>query len=177
MIRFTLALDDHATQSALRSLQSALSPEGMAPPLREMGEVLIETTKRRFVDSAGPDGTPWPALADSTLLGIMRKATRGQSLKTQRGKVRAAAGRAASNRKPLVDTKDLASGIRYRVSAGVLEVGTNRSFGKGRADASVHQMGDRRGRIPARPFLGLSTADRQSVLEIVSGHLARSVMR
>ncbi|MDR1349238.1 MAG: phage virion morphogenesis protein [Zoogloeaceae bacterium] len=57
--------------------------------------------------------------------------------------------------------------IRYQITDGgaSVEVGTNRTFNEGKGvGAEVHQFGSRDGRIPARPFLGLSAADKTTVL-------------
>lgn len=168
----TIELDSEAVQSALERMLDALGEDGLRAPLAEIGEALVESTKQRFVDSQGPDGMPWEANAESTLLGVMRKSLKkGEALITKRGNTRAKAVKALARKRPLVDTGNLATQIRYQLGRGSVSVGTNRSYSGGKADASVHQYGTKDGRIPARPFLGLSASDEATVLEIIRAHV------
>lgn len=55
--------------------------------------------------------------------------------------------------------------LAKRVSAGRLEIGSNRVY------AATHQLGDAGRHIPARPFLGLAGADKAEILAILADHL------
>jgi phage gpG-like protein len=46
------------------------------------------------------------------------------------------------------------------------------SIGSNQIYASTHQFG--RGAIPARPYLGLSTNDEQSIIELALAHMRRA---
>jgi len=53
----TIDINDQAVLEALRRLQARTgNPQ---PVLRDIGELLIESTKRRFATGKAPDGTPW----------------------------------------------------------------------------------------------------------------------
>jgi len=54
-------------------------------------------------------------------------------------------------------------------------IGTNRFADEWDGGAAVHQFGSKDGRIPARPFLGLSNSDERMVLDILNGFIQESV--
>lgn len=150
-------------------------------PLRAIGENLVESTKRRFETSTGPDGEPWAANTQTTYeryLGLFKTST------TKTGKLsQAGAGRAMA-KKPLIgETRSLMSTIAYLVSGGELTVGSPMEY------ATTHQFGAAQGAfgkttrgapipwgdVPARPFLGLDDADRAMVLDVLERALDAAV--
>lgn len=56
-----------------------------------IGEVLVESTQRRFVSSTAPDGSRWERNSEATLAALLRS-TKGPPL--TRGLTRAAPARA-----------------------------------------------------------------------------------
>lgn len=58
--------------------------------------------------------------------------------------------------------------IRYNLLPNGVEIGTNRFAGEWTGGAAVHQFGSKNGRIPARPFLGISAADRSTILSTLA---------
>ncbi|MDT3668999.1 MAG: phage virion morphogenesis protein [Aromatoleum sp.] len=168
--RITIEFDSAPVQAALNRLLDALGPAGMAPAMKEVGEVLMESTKQRFATSTAPDGTRWAPNAQATFESYLNRD--GKNFR-QDGRLGAKGAARAMNKKPLVDTGILADTIAWQLvdgGAGV-EVGTNRFAGEWDGGAAVHQFGNRKGTIPARPFLGLSEADEVEVLEIIERHL------
>ena len=133
---------------ALSRLARAAGPAGLADALVQIGEKLAEATRQRFVAGRGPDGDPWQTNAPST-------------------RARHALG---ESKRPLVDTGNLAEDIHWRIIGDTLTIGTN--WGDFREGAAVHQFGSRDGRIPARPFLGLSAEDETTVLDIIEERIA-----
>ncbi len=168
--------DDREVVDALRRLQEATGD--LAPALRHIGEMLVDSTKRRFRDGSAPDGTPWATNAESTLLGHLAR-FRGSYTKSGRLSAKGA-GRVMGKRPLIGETRSLSITIGYVVSGHTLEVGSPMEY------AGTQQFGaargaygkDRHGRpipwgdIPARPFLGLSDADRAELMEILREHLA-----
>ena len=153
----TITLDDENLRRQLGDLIGALTnPE---PALRAIGEELQRTTQDRFDpgQKKAPDNTPWARNSDVTI------ARKGRD-------------------NPLYERGILQGGIRYQVlgTSGV-EVGTNLVYG------AAHQFGmvkgyagrTRRGapipwgNIPARPYLGLSSADESEIIRILREYLAR----
>lgn len=103
-----------------------------------LGEYLLRSTKERFKTQTDPDGGPWAALAPRT---VARKRKNPSKVLTESGLLR--------------------SKLQYQlVGKSAVEVGSNLIY------AATHQYG--RGGIPARPFLGLSAADRQEIGAIIT---------
>jgi len=191
----TVRLDDAAVLARLAEI--ARRVDDLSPAMRAIGEVLSESTKQRFSSSTGPDGAPWQRLAASTVLGRLEQITGSYAaftnVKTRKegrarvgnkkgafntdGSLSARSRGALENIKPLVDTGILADSIRYAlIDAGRgVEIGTNRFAGEWEGGAAVHQFGSKDGKIPARPFLGLSADDSREVLDILDRFLRQAV--
>ncbi|MDR2031284.1 MAG: phage virion morphogenesis protein [Azoarcus sp.] len=178
MSYFTFTLTDQTVLAVLNRIARSFTPARMRPAMKEIGEELAESTRRRFATASGPDGAPWKPLKPGTVLARYRKmmtgfdANKGNRKKdgslSKRGAEKALRNAQAAKR-PLIATGELSRGIRYQVTDGGagVEIGTNRTFGNG-IGAEVHQFGTRDGRIPARPFLGLSPKDKTMVLDILN---------
>ena len=167
-----LDLDLTATLAGLKSLGKLLADP--TPAMREIGEVLTASTKKRFSAQAGPDGIPW---APNTQTTIERYADRGsKGTYTKKGKLSKKGISRVLGKKVLTDHGYLGDTIAYQVQDGgkAVAVGSNRvyaamqQYGGTRAD-HPHLWGD----IPARPFLGASDADRARIREIWQHHLSR----
>ncbi|MDR1461889.1 MAG: phage virion morphogenesis protein [Azoarcus sp.] len=156
----SLTVESQRVKEILKRLADRLTPAGMRPAMKEIGEELLASTTARFPLGVAPDGSRWPTLSPDTVLARIKRGRTGT--------------------RPLIDTGQLANTIRYQIidgGAGVA-IGTNRRYGRSNsANASVHQFGtNRAGRnrnitIPARPFLGLSASDEDTVLDILSSAL------
>jgi phage gpG-like protein len=147
----------------------------MRPVMKMIGEEMTESTKRRFETSIGPDGKRWKALARSTVLARLSK-VKGAYKKT--GKISKKGSTSAASMRPLIDTRELSTTLRYQIASGgaAVEIGTNRTFNEGKGvGAEVHQFGTRDGRIPARPFLGLSNSDKTTLLDSLASFLKEQV--
>ncbi|GAB1384898.1 phage virion morphogenesis protein [Melaminivora sp.] len=106
--------------------------------LPRLGEYLQRSTQERFKTQTDPDGAPWAQLAPHTK---KRKKYNPQKILTLRGTLR--------------------SQIRYQVlDKHSVQVGSALPY------AATHQFG--RDAIPARPFVGLSAADRQEIQAIIA---------
>jgi phage virion morphogenesis protein len=171
----TVTLEDTAFQAAMAHLKRAgATPR---PLLQEIGEHLVETTKQRFETSRSPDGNLWDANRPSTLdryLARYKGAFKKDGSLSKAGKAR------AGNKKPLIgETRALSTTIHYLVGASALEVGSSRiQAGVQQFGAAARSFSGGRspwGDIPARPFLGLSVADRAAILEMARDYLGDAV--
>lgn len=171
----TVDFDAAAITQALGELERRVSPEGLKAPLTAIGELLAESTRQRFAAGTAPDGSRWAPNAESTYLGLLGK---GDGRKKD-GKVGARGVNKVMGKKPLVASGQLAGSIRHQLLPGGtgVEVGTNRFADAWDGGAAVHQFGSRDGRIPARPFLGLSDADETGVMAILNRHLAGALKK
>lgn len=170
-VRINTRIDDRRIRHALERLQARAAR--LRPAFLEIGEHLLQTTEERFRTERAPDGSPWAPLHPAT-----RARKRHPKILTERGRLRGS--------------------IVYRASDKRVEIGTNVLY------AAIHQLGGRtrphpirprrkkalawpgarhpvRGvqhpgsLIPARPYLGLSAADRREVVRIIHDHLRRAL--
>ncbi|HID48327.1 MAG TPA: phage virion morphogenesis protein [Chromatiales bacterium] len=153
----TIKIDDRGIQAALRRLQRQAGD--LTPAMRDIGEYLVQSTKERFAEGRAPDGASWAPNRPATL--ARKKGSR-----------------------PLIgESKRLSGEIFHRPGRDGVEVGSALEY------AAVHQFGAKKGKfgktqkgrpipwgdIPARPFLGLSDADRDEIVAILREHLARAM--
>ena len=149
--------------------------DDLSPAMRGIGEMMVESTKERFNSSTGPDGQRWKANALGTVLARLAKIKGAYSKRD--GRLTKKGATAITSKKPLVDTGMLQDTIRYQLTPGGqgVEIGTNRFAGEWEGGAAVHQFGNRKGTIPARPFLGLSANDERAVLDVLDRFLRQAV--
>jgi phage virion morphogenesis protein len=146
-----VTIESENVLNTFQRLADGLAPERLKAPLMKIGQELVESTENRFQTKTTPSGTPWAENAPST---IKRK----------------------GKDSPLVDTGIFSRSFLYQVEDTTLTVGTNYLSGPiPGIGAAVHQFGSRNGKIPARPFLGLSTADEAMIVSEVNNYL-RSVI-
>jgi len=142
---------DVDTQEFTAALNILLSRTGnLSPVLRAIGEDLKESTQKRFETYTGPDGVMWEANSDVT---YERKADRSGI--------------------PLTDHGTLGNTIAYQLQGtdalligSPMEYAAMMQFGGTKAEFP-HLWGD----IPARPFLGISSEDRDTILSTLSEYL------
>lgn len=150
-------------EGARAALRKAIhSLEDLTPIYQDIGEYMIEATRRRFVTGTAPDGSPWAPKSAGTLERYKRL------------------GYGSLGRPLIGPSKALSRQILKFVSKGGVVIGSAQIY------SGVMQFGadkgafgtDRRGRsipwgrIPARVWLGLSAADELAIIEIVDEHLA-----
>lgn len=141
-----ITVDDSAVTNALRRLMARTN--NLRPLMDEIGEELTVSTKARFASQTDPDGAPWTPLSKRYLSSKTKRKSRGRDL-------------------ILVLTGALRHIPHYQADNDSVAIGTDSLYG------ATQQFG--RGLIPARPFLGLSTTDRSTILALVEDHLARAI--
>lgn len=187
---FSFVIDDKELQDRLAEISRRV--DDMTPVMDSIGELLSESTKRRFSESTDPDGKRWAPLAPATVLSRLAEISGDfaaySNLKTGKtgrtrvgdkkgyyrkdGRIGAKGASAVMNMKPLIDSGILQDTISYRVvGRNGVEIGTNRFAAEWDGGAAVHQFGSRDGSIPARPFLGLSAGDKTEVLDLLNDYL------
>lgn len=136
--------------------------QSLRPAMMEIGEHLQGAVEDRFRTETDPEGRPWEPLTDFT-----KANKRGNQILTESG----GAG--------------LRGSIHYRAGKDSLEQGTNKIYG------AIHQLGGvvrakqgslaigrpggafalvKQVSIPARPYLGVSAADREVIDAILKRH-------
>lgn len=162
-VAFTISLDDLQVRGGVAGIRRALTDR--RPMLADIGAEIETSTLERFETNIAPDGSAWP-----------------QSLHSK-----------VSGKPTLVRDGTLRDSVNFRVDGNdAVEIGAG---GAASEYAAVHQVGatiTAKGgalhftlatgarvtvqsvKIPARPYLGLSAADREAIPQIVGEHLARA---
>lgn len=150
-MKIVIEIDSKNVLDALNRLQQAAARP--RPALLEIGEELVESTKKRFGAQTAPDGSRW---ARNSAVTIKRKG-RNQPLTGETG--------------------TLMSQINYQLlNDATLEVGSPtvyaamQQFG-GTKEQFPHLWGD----IPARPFIGISDTDEKTILDVIVQYLRDQV--
>ncbi|PJC14548.1 MAG: phage morphogenesis protein [Comamonadaceae bacterium CG_4_9_14_0_8_um_filter_57_21] len=146
--------------------------QDLRPALKEIGEDVAESTKRRFASASAPEGTPWAANSQVTIdryLGLFASSYKKDGTLSKAGTAR------GGSKKPLTgETKALQRTIHYQVNgSSSVSIGSPMVYGAmqqfgGTVAQFPHLWGD----IPARPFLGLSAPDSANIVAIVGSYLA-----
>lgn len=123
--------------------QLAAKLDNLQPFFRDIGETLLNSTRERFRAQTAPDGTPWIGLSPRY---AARKRKNRDKILTLDGRLRGTLAKFAD--------------------AESLRIGTPLIYG------ATHQFGRPEANLPARPFLGLSEADRQDILDALAEYLA-----
>jgi phage virion morphogenesis protein len=169
----TIEIKDAGVTRSLEALRRRMG--NLRPVLKVIGEELVESTKRRFETGKAPDGTPWAANKPSTVKAYLKE--RGGSFKDEKlGILTKRGDKLAAGKRPLIGaTRQLSSQINYRLDGQALLVGSSRIY------ARTQQFGAKRreyqgvapwGDVPARPFLGISPADREMIAQEVSDYIS-----
>ena len=159
-VRIELTGADAAIARLAKAEAALEAPLGM---YEAIGEAMVTSTKLRFDDGAGPDGSPWPI-----------------SLRAQ-----------FEGGKTLVDKAALVGSITHIASADQVEWGTNLDYAATHqfgatitpksADAlrfSIPGIGfivSQSVTIPARPFIGLNDEDETEIERIADDFLSLSL--
>lgn len=147
--------------------------QNLRPAMKEIGDDIVASTKRRFADAVGPDGTPWAANSTKTTIPFYLHVTgsyKEDGTLSKKGAARSAA------KKPLTgETKVLRASVNSQVDGASVRVGSPMPY------AAMQQFGGITSprsmipgkTIPARPFLGISESDRVNILDILGSYLVR----
>lgn len=165
-----IEVSDKGVNQALTRL--ANTTQHLPTVLDLIGEMLVDSTKRRFATSTGPDGQRWASNSPMTILRYLGN-YKGSYGKKDGRLTKAGAGRAMGKRPLIGETGDLARQIYPKVEGSTLYIGSTTPY------AAVQQFGAKKhqfgkspwGDIPARPFLGLSDNDRSDILDTISDYL------
>lgn len=156
----TLSLSLDCTQ-ALAQLQ-ALAAKGtrLRPLFAAIGESLLESTRERFSSGVGPDGSRWLPNSPVTI---------------ERYLARFSGSYGKTGKRPLIgESKSLSTTINWKADDAGVSIGSPLIY------AGVQQFGAAArafgrapwGRIPARPFLGVSSDDSRSIVDLTTAFLA-----
>ena len=150
-MKIGVTLDDGGVQATFNRL--IRDGNDLTPLMHSIGEFLVRSTKRRFVDERDPDGRKWADLSETTK---SRKKRHPDKVGTEYG--------------------NLSGGINFRAGRDFVEVGSPEvyagtfHFGARQGEFGVFSIVRTRqavpipwGDIPARNFLGLSDTDERRI--------------
>lgn len=153
-----IEFNDRELTGAIRRIEGALTD--MTPLMQDVGELMVHSTKRRFIAGSAPDGSPWAPKSEVTKAAYER---RGDPV----------------DERPLFGPSGRLSGeIHYQADE------TSVSWGSSLIYAAVQQFGAEQGEfgprtpwgdIPARPFLGLGEDDKAGIIETVTDWMTRTM--
>ena len=148
-----MKIDIHTENAGgLRQRLQAIADElrDMRPLWQAVGMyVQRQTIRERFDKEQSPGGQKWKPLSPATL--------KQRSVKHKTGHM-----------KILQDTGELRRSITYEAEPNSVRVGTALKY------ARTHQFG--RGKIPARPFLGVNNEERQHIISMLGAYIKKNVL-
>lgn len=150
----TIEFDSQPVLDALRTLFERV--ESPKPALIEIGGYMANATKQRFRDGTAPDGSAWAPNSPATV------------------EIYNGLFASAGAKRPLIgENRRLSNEISWQ-----LQGDTAVDIGSAEPYANMQQFGGTKaqwphlwGDIPARPFLGVSPADEENILDIVGRYL------
>lgn len=171
MYRVTVTTDE--LSAALARVQAALTDT--RPLMQDIGEFMQRSTQANFAAGTDPQGQPWAPRSPVTL-------ARYEKSKDRPGP------------RPLTGpSKALSTTISYEAEADAVSWGSNMiyaavmQFGTQQGEFGARMGINKKGRryffpipwgpIPARPYLGIGTADQQAIAEIIAEYLGEAAGR
>lgn len=166
MTGYNVEINDAEIEAGLRELGQRLSD--FTQPFEVIGDLLEDTTEKRFDEGVSPDGIPWAPKSQTTIDAYERK------------------GFAVDFRPlfgPNLDTLPLRKSFFHDAGPTTLEIGTNKvqaavmQFGAAKGASGTDARGGSIpwGNIPARPFLGVSDTDGVAILQTIEEWLEEAV--
>jgi len=177
-MKIAVRYDDAVARAFITGLEGRL--KSLVPALKQVGEHMLRATRAEDHTSEAPDGSKWAPLSPSTL-----KRKKGPKILTESGMLRGtirwqlmgATAVAIGTNKPYGRIHQLGGTItqgarselftRNRYTRGAKKG----QFKKGTKEGRGFTFTDRKIRIPARPYLGISGADRDEIAAIVMDNI------
>ncbi|MBW4708629.1 phage virion morphogenesis protein [Roseobacter sp. YSTF-M11] len=150
--------NDAEVEAALSELSARLSD--MTPVFEVLGDLLEDSTEKRFDEGVSPEGIPWAPKSQATIDNYIR-----QGLSVDPRPLHG----------PNLDTLPLRRSFFHDAGRDQLVIGTNKiqaavmHFGAAKGAFGTTSRGSPIpwGRIPARPFVGISSSDRAAIVATV----------
>ena len=153
---------------ALARLSAALSD--LTPVMQEIGEILLDSTKQRFIQGVAPEGTRWARKSQTTL-------NRYGARSSNRIDVRPLFGPSGALSSQIF-TEVTPDSVRW---GSPMIYAATQQFGAAKGSFGPYSGIDKNGKrfsgsspwgnIPARPFLGISAEDQVNILDAITDAL------
>lgn len=156
---FRVQFNSGRSRQAIREAIALL--EDMTPVYEDIGEYMIEATRKRFQKGVGPDGKAWTPKSPTTLERYRRLGY------GRLGRPLIGPGKALSRQIQSIVTRDGVTIGSALIYSGVHQDGAARGqFGVNRRGGPIPW-----GRIPARVWLGIGPEDEDAIVGTVDDHL------
>ncbi|MFH1027683.1 MAG: phage virion morphogenesis protein [Pseudomonadota bacterium] len=166
-------IDDREILRVLKRL--ADKGGNLRPAFANMGEYLVNSTQDRFDEQKDPEGNPWSPLKPAT-----KDKKKIDKILTESSRMRNSVIYAASSSSLRVGTNDIKAaahqfGLKEAVTIPAHKSRRTKVFGRELpfpvwAEVRAHTINQD---LPARPFLGFSSDDREELLQIAADFLAK----
>ena len=169
----SIAADVSQAIRALSAIAGALNDFSI--PLDKVYYALKTSTAARYVAELDPSGNKWAPNAESTILRYMEKRASfgrkllGAGIRSREFRVSKKDLLAYSGKKILRDSGALQDTMTYEITSKTLIFGANPSTSK---YAARMQLGS--GRIPARPYIGVTPPDITAIQDIFGAYIVSS---
>ncbi len=177
----TVDVDDREWRAAFKRLRKRM--KDLSPVMDEIGASLEHTTKRRFETETAPSGEPWkPSMPsyDRGGSGVHPKGgghtDRGQTL-TDTGRLRASFTRQASEDEVIVGTNVVYAAIHQfggKTRPHVIRPRRKKALFWPGLNHPVKKVQHPGSKVPARPFLGISSSDERRIGRIFEDWLEQA---
>lgn len=155
MIRVDVKQDN--VTAALDQLSDRLAD--LSPVMAQISEFLLDSTLERFKTGTAPDGSPWAAKSPTTIAAYERR----KQTVSYRPLIGPSRMLSAASNFSTASGADFARISSRAIQSAVMQFGAGKgAFGANKAGRPI-PWGD----IPARPFLGLSAEDSNTVLTVL----------
>lgn len=190
-IRETITIEDKEINAALTRVEEAGGDTSAL--MRDVAAAMLFSVQRRFETESGPDGSKWPAHSPRTAKVRANRKTRGNAPVTPKllrdsNRLYKSISEESSETEAVVGTNVVYGGIhqkggtvtQYPQSRQVKfrKVGNKTLFAKRahkRAETKPVTYGQRTIVIPARPYLGFSQDDRETIRRIAGDHYTAAI--
>lgn len=160
---FNVQFNAGLSREALRRASDAL--EDMTPIYKDVGEYMVEATRKRFLAGEAPDGSKWAPKSAATLERYRRL------------------GYGSLTRPLIGPSKSLSRQILQFVSGEGVTIGSNLIYSQVMQDGAAKGAFGRTsrgapipwGRIPARTWLGISKDDETAIIDIAEEHVEKAL--
>ena len=168
-------VDDALVQKALKRLRRRM--KDLTPVFDEIGRRLMTSTDMRFKTGTGPDGVPWKRSRAADERGFPGSVSRRGLTLVDTGRLRQSINRQASKDEVLVGTNVVYAAIHQfggKTPARTIRPKSRKALfwpGARHPVASVRHPGSK---VPARPFLGVSSGDERAIFGILQDRMAEA---
>lgn len=179
--KLIITLDDKGALAPLREMLAALDDD--TPLLRSIGEYGLQSTQQRFVTQTDPNGAAWAPLSPAYL---RRKRRNADKILTLRGHLRGTLAYQVASHAVLIGSPRTYAAIHQLGGDINIAARSQHAFFRQGADGAVGRLFVKESksnfaqrisiaaytfRMKARPFLGVSAADRDAILALAQRHL------